>query len=256
MSDILNTTGKNEFLETVNRAGYILEERAYKVLKDLGVTTNQTYRTDKGRVEIDLILGNNNVIFVIECKKTYYDWVFTHGLKNDTNFFLTMIDEGKPSMTIDKSSNYSGDYKISKHQISVKISDDKTLEKSNNNKDVRTSDTFNKNIYQLLENFDVFLEQTPLRGRRYIIPVIVTNARLFYMQYGEESINDFGDLSNFKLEPQDKIVFNFPYIAKWQDNELARDRNFGCISEKSIFIVNIKSLREFIQRLFNSFSRT
>ena len=242
--EILNSNGKEGLIATLNKTGYMLEEKAYKLLKDFGAVQNIVFNNpDDDRIEIDLIHSKDGVFFIIECKRTEYDWIFTHGLDNKKNVEMIKIENGKLSMF----RYISGDYKITKHQIGLKVKDDGSIEKTNNKDVMQSKENFNNGVYQLLNNIDVFLEKSNVVNKKYIIPIIVTNAGLFFVEYKENQINNKGNLEDCKFFSEQSLIFNFPFIMKWQKNGLNEiSGGIGFPSIKSIFVVNISALKDFI----------
>ncbi|NNM43271.1 MAG: hypothetical protein HKM07_02890, partial [Chlamydiae bacterium] len=79
------------------------------------------------------------------------------------------------------------------------------------------------------------------------IPVIVTNAKLYSMEFSPEQIDVDGNLKDFCNYQQENYVgFNFSDSVKWDAGKQEIITESGSF-EKTVFVVNVNHLVEFIE---------
>ena len=107
-----------------------------------------------------------------------------------------------------------------------------------------------KGAEAILYNYS-YLNKVDIKNNEYIVPIIVTNANLFLMTFSYEDINNNGDLGTYK-EPEQVpyLAYNFPEIITWsKEPEIIQSTDAKSGNMKSVFIVNINKIKEFIDFL-------
>lgn len=91
-------------------------------------------------------------------------------------------------------------------------------------------------------------EDVETREAYTFMPLIVTNSPLYYLEYEEKHIDEKGDLKNYSsLKEVPYLAFNFSeYLGFNTDNGYQTDEVEKQV--KSVFIVNIKHLKDFLDR--------
>jgi len=205
------------------------------------------------RVEIDAILRLNCKTIVADAKRTEFDWIFSPSLHRPNNI-VNLIAVGKRrdhfvrTMKIDV-----GPIKIVYHDFAIGFNGDKLSRK--NGKGLMLPHSF-RPIHDAIRQVLKETKATLLEGEKYIpseyslvIPIIVTNARLLLLDYALENINSKGDLSDFSSLKEVKAVgvnyhecFGFNTEAGISSSEKEN-------IVKTVFIINIKHLKEIIEFL-------
>lgn len=273
MSEInLKPGDKEVFLNTINKQGFFLEERVFKILFN---TSNvsflkrsflpQRHNQSTGeRIEIDLVCATRKddefdkkweKNLIIECKKTYFSWVFSKSLAhpNVTNLILEDVG-GMRVKSLDNQHKFIDESRFKfcfSSDMSIMINEDNTLDLTNK-KEVRTSrQEVHEAVRQVLHNtmafrHDMDAESYEVRGKgAFFIPVIVTNARLFYLNYSEKNIDDNCNIKDYDdIKEVQGIVYNFPEVLGWANT---RDEE----AVKSVFIINQKHFKKFLDWIKN-----
>lgn len=208
------------------------------------------------RVEIDAILRLNAKTIVTDAKRTEFDWIFSPSLHRPDNI-VNLIAIGKGRKHFVKTMRMDdGPIKIVYHDFVIEFDENKLSRKRNSNKLSlpRSFRPVHDAIRQVLKETKAVL----LEGEKYIptdcsfvIPVIVTNARLLFLDYERENITPKGDLVDFSSIKEVKSVgVNFhEYLGFNTGQGLSSSENEGVV--KTIFIINIKYLKEVINFLSN-----
>lgn len=109
-------------------------------------------------------------------------------------------------------------------------------------------------IRQALNNLEAYIWKLHQKNEFQLetvtfLPIIVTNANLYSLQFNPEQIDVSSDLKDFSEHKQEKFLcFNFSDSIKYEDNKGFKEivTDFGDY-EKSVFIVNIKYVLDFIE---------
>ena len=261
---ILEAKDKEDILNEFNKRGYILEDTMIDILsnhieKSYWMSSGQigveyARRNDGERVEIDAILRLNAKTIVAEAKRTEFDWIFSPSLHRPKDIVnLIAIGKGRDhhvkTMKIDE-----GPIKIAYHDFAIEFDEDK-LYRNGKNEKLSLPHSFrpiHDAMWQVLKETKAVI----LEGEKYIpgeyslvIPIIVTNARLLFLDYHKEDIAINGDLKSFSSIKEVKSVgVNFhEYLGFNTEQGLHSSKLEGVV--KTIFIINIKYLKEVIEFL-------
>jgi len=282
---------KGDFLKLLNKEGFLLELKTQFVLDNFNYRNrvwNKTFYWNERNYEVDAIerIGNYNLI--IECKKTSYSWVFSKSVEsiNITNILsfrkekLYFVDDPvRVGSVPDDKDAFGDDYKT--YVFTTSLDKMKLVDKilavefeveynphyknsHNSFLDIQNSRTdINDAINQVLINvegvcnfFNYFNEDVNL-DNSLIVPLIITNAKLLILNFSEKNIN-----KNIDLEEKDIVYEEVGYLGvnsnkvihlpmfyplspkdKYQNNDL-----------KTVFIVNIAYLKDFIENFMNIIS--
>src|SRR3989304_2704560 len=129
---ILSEKDKTMLINTINKKGFFLEEKAYGILEQRhGLFTIRKNFIPRSynkhfdeRVEIDLVFAQDNKNLIIECKKTDFAWLFPKSLvgSNSINFMIE-YEEGMRVMTFERK-----DWRVCYSEpMPIMVGDDVTL---------------------------------------------------------------------------------------------------------------------------------
>jgi hypothetical protein len=251
-----STSEKERLINTINKKGFFLEEKAYSLLEKhknpiiptdllwknyLPKTHNIIYPQD--RVEIDLVLAKGAHHLIIECKKTDCSWVFPKSLvDSDKVNYIYEMDNGLQSLSIKDDGLKiirSEPMEIMAEEGKFIFEGDKLL-KIQKREDAQK--TIHKAVNQVLKQTGIWRwEQTSKPPYCFFLPVILTNAPLLFLDYDTSDISADSNLINYKsLTPVNCVVYNYPEILNWPNTP-----NEEPI--KSVFIVNIHYFNTFLE---------
>jgi len=269
----LETNDKKDLLKEFTKRGYLLEDKMIDILsnhieKSYGISSGQIgveygIRNGGERVEIDAILRLNCKTIVADAKRTKFDWIFSPSLHRPNNIVnLIAIGKGRnhfvKTMQID-----DGPIKIAYHDFAIEF-DENELSRKGGNK-LSTPHSF-RPIHDAMRQVLKETKAVLLEGEKYIpreyslvIPIIVTNARLLFLDYKKANITTKGDLEDFSSIKEVKAVgVNFhEYLGFNTEQGLSSSEKEGIV--KTVFIINIKYLKEtieFLSKLYPSKSFT
>ncbi|CUI18023.1 hypothetical protein PNK_2429 [Candidatus Protochlamydia naegleriophila] len=274
-------------LNLLNREGFALEDAVYEALStyryDIKLHRGDVFEgvphRDNDRIEIDLWAQSGNFVFLIESKKSEYDWIF---LQNQDSTKDVHIISG-PEKTVSARNRILNCVDcVSKQVMEVLTTDDKTsLYRQPQNQKTKNimlplrstrEDLARSAIRQALFNLEILMHDQLLndetwRGQshRIFIPVVVTNAQLFCCTYEASDINSNADLTKIVLKPITAAAFNHSEILRWghhYENNLCHIGNPAHISEirnnderfkdthnKTVFVVSKNYLVAFIDKI-------
>lgn len=237
---------KSLLIKTINKKGFILEDRTWKTLNDnfplnSGIARGSvTRKNSQERIEIDVVLVIESRHFIIECKHTDYSWIFPKPLNrsNDINLIHNYTNSG----ALNINSRSTSDFQVVYNDLCILLNKDGSVKKESKSDYAQSSyRDVHDAVRQVLKNLKVYLIDYIGNPKGYFfIPTIVTNADLYFMDYSEKDINEKGDFTNFKrLEKIPYLIYNFSEILgePFSNNEAPM---------KSIFIININHLKEAI----------
>jgi hypothetical protein len=274
-------------LNLLNREGFALEDAIYETLSayrhELKLHRGDVFEgvphRDNDRIEIDLWAQSGNFIFLLESKKSEYDWIFSQNQGTAKDVHIISGPE-KTVYTRNRILNYVGC--VSKRVVEILSTDDKTsLYRQTQNQKTKNimlpvrsarEDLVRSAIRQALFNLEILIQDQLLndetwRGQshRIFIPVVVTNAPLFCCTYDTSDMNSNADLTKFTLEPITAAAFNHSEILRWghhYKNILSHIGNPAHVSEirndderfkdthnKTVFIVSKSHLLPFIDKI-------
>lgn len=274
-------------LNLLNREGFALEDAIYETLSayrhELKLHRGDVFEgvphRDNDRVEIDLWAQSGNFVFLLESKKSEYDWIF---LQNKSIAKDVHIISG-PEKTVSTHNRILNCVDcVSKQVVEILPTDERTsLYRQTQNQKTKNivlpvrsarEDLARSAIRQALFNLEILMHDQLLndhtwRGpsHRIFIPVIVTNAPLFSCTYDASDINSNADLTKIALKPITIAAFNHSEILRWghhYENNLCHKGNPAHISEirndderfkdthnKTVFVVSKNHLLPFIDKI-------
>ena len=247
----LHSDDEKTFLDTLNKRGFILEYKTYKILQSLaGTHLKRNFILDYGekRIEIDIFFVYNKLAFIFECKRTDYTWVFAKAFeRQDILHLISAPASGLCTVTSRPTKNFI----TVENGIGMLFNDNKRLKIPNNERLAKTESNdhnLHSNIKQVLNETSAYLSHTDQQDG-LVVPVIVTNTDLFVLTFSGHHIDKKGDLqgyNNIKIVPY--LAYSFPEFLKYQRpwgiecEPLSEDHNL-----KTVFIVNINHLGEFVR---------
>lgn len=233
------------FLKTVNERGFILEVQAHEVLQNTkidSINKNPLYETIEGnQIETDALVTIGDCHFIIECKRTNYNWAFMKEKnspdyisfirRNDSDYHIKDLKFNRPA---------------SSHGFGVAINDESKNKESaikTAYKDVRD------HAKQVLAATEAYMRSHPAKAT--YIPTIITNAKLFKIDYDKEKIDENGDLGYILNQKNtNEIYYNIPQMVRNPFTNRPIVPKGGYIERhhmKSVLIVNIKNLHNLPQ---------
>lgn len=274
-------------LNLLNREGFVLEDAVYEALStyrhDIKLHRGDVFggvpHRDNDRIEIDLWAQSGNFVFLIESKKSEYDWIFLQN--HDTAKDVHIISGPEKTLSTRNRILNCVDC-VSKQVVEVLPNEDKTsLYRQTQNQKTKNimlpvrsarEDLARSAIRQALFNLEILMHDQLLndetwRGQshRIFIPVVVTNALLFCCTYDASDINSNADLTKIALKPITAAAFNHSEILRWghhYENNLSHIGNPAHVSEirndderfkdshnKTVFIVSKKHLLALIDKI-------
>jgi hypothetical protein len=281
-----NTNEQQVLLNLLNWEGFALEDAVYEALSAYrhelelhrgGVFEGAPHR-DNDRIEIDLWAQSGNFVFLLESKKSEYDWIF---LQNQSTAKDVHIISG-PQKTVSVSNRILNCVDcVSKQVVEVLPTDDKTsLYRQTQNQKTKNimlpvrsarEDLARSAIRQALFNLEILMHDQLLndgtwRGQshRIFIPVVVTNAPLLCCTYDASDINSNADLTKIALKPITAAAFNHSEILRWghhYEDTLSHignpafgmrfhdDERFKDTHNKTVFVVSKNHLLSFIDKI-------
>ncbi|MDO8623317.1 MAG: hypothetical protein Q7R52_03650 [archaeon] len=247
---ILNDENKRILLNSLNKEGFLLEDKVWKILEGvdfLGIERSKVIEHKGERVEIDFILKRGFQTFIGECKKTEYSWIFAKALERPNT--LNLIYDSKEGMEIiSKSTDF---FKTAWTEIAVNLDSDGNIERNNNSELAKIPrNNIHEKVKQALKELEAYIYNNRDIGK-FIIPIIITNSKLYYFDYTKSDINNNGDLINFQdLEEVNYLVYNFPEILRWdKGQQIVQSLSNSDHHIKTVFIVNINYLNEFLKEI-------
>ncbi|MBI2547614.1 MAG: hypothetical protein HYW23_04185 [Candidatus Aenigmarchaeota archaeon] len=257
MSELIKADQKQLLIATLNKRGFILEKKAWQILFNfrmersgiqdalLGIERNvlrgRQIEPDETS-ETDLVFHGAYYVAIIECKRTDYTWIFT----KSNNSTVNIISHGYGG--VKRRPKNLPEFTVVDSNIAVMVEGDGTLRTTNKSSDY--AQTSYKEIddyaYQLLRNLDSRLGITAghfpeeFNGKSFP-PILLTNAKLGVLEFGDSQINDKGDLTDYNN------LSEFPFFAYNKQAIMAFDQNNETDFTKTIFIVNIEHLNEFLE---------
>jgi hypothetical protein len=251
---VLSEKDKAMLINTINKKGFFLEEKAYgileqrpglpefKILMRNFLPKNYNLEFKEDRIEIDLVFVENNKNLIIECKKTDFAWIFPRSLVglNKANYMVE-YEDGMRVMSFDES-NLKVCYS---EPMEIMMNDNGTLVPDNKKEFVKTQsrqeDPIQRAVMRVLHQTKAWRwEPESRKSISFFIPVILTNAPLLFLDYNSKQIDRDSNIVDYNyLEEVGVIVYNYPEFLDWPS---AKDET----QIKSVFIVNINHFTEFL----------
>lgn len=257
MANWIDKEHKNILIETVNKRGFILEDKVWRILTSTPKIANgsfqRRFRVYDGieTAEIDAIFSSNNRTSIIECKRSQYDWIFLKNIEDPNAGVIVKWDKiGLNSINFnvpDFVSAFSG--------ICIKINSGEIVTKNKKEIETPEKDIIYDAANQVLRETELFISSADLQlfSMNTFLPVIVTNANIGIIKYSGKNINEIGDLVDCtmpeNLEPF--VLLNVPYVMRPRNIKIqaikTSSKELGYM--KSVFVVNVNCLEKFIEIL-------
>ena len=272
------------FLDLLNIDGFILEEAVREAIlqSSLGATVRAgevfegAPHREKDRVEIDLCVKINNFVFVIESKRSDFDWVFSKNI-NAPNDIHLIAGPNKEQLFVTNRTLPVVEC-VSKQIIEVLGDSSKPIlcrQQKNQKLPIRSAreEYARGAARQALFNMETLiashLSDPTWTGQaaRLFIPIVVTNARLLSASYDSPDIDREAQLTKVNFQPIQAAAFNHAEILRWgasYDKELAHvgrphdgtsfcgDNRYKGSHNKTVFIVTKDHLVAFINTLMKA----
>jgi hypothetical protein len=246
----LSDDEKTLLINTINKKGFFLEEKAYGILEQKqGLFTLRKNFIPRNynkqfneRVEVDLIFAQDHKNLIIECKKTDYSWVFPKSLVGSNNInFMVEYEDGMHIRSFD-----TKEWRVCYSEpMALMMEEDGKPIPDNKGEFVKTQprqeDPIQRTVLQVLYQTKAWRwEPESIKAISFFVPVILTNAPLFYLDYNAEQIDKNSNLENFNsLKKVKGIIYNYSEFLDWPNAKDEREI-------KSIFIINIHHFSEFL----------
>lgn len=248
-------------IDTLNKRGFILEDKTYKILlenyRNFEIEKSKPLINflDGNKTEIDLFIKTGSQILVVECKRTEYSWFFPKNTgKNDRISFIIDTDKG-----IRAKSKETNDFNVVYSDLALKLDENGKVSLKSNKITVETSyKDVNDHINQMMKAIQIYLGGLRTPDDRFLnkslIPIIVTNASLFIIEYSYEELDANGDLrTHQKISEVPYLAYNYPQILQWARSQIVGHVGTRNIEDsehlKTVFVVNIEKLKDFIDVL-------
>jgi hypothetical protein len=258
--DIVAPTEFKSLINLMNRKGFLLEDKAYKLLFSMPgvkeIKRNKVIDDEKSRIEIDIFCKINELNLIIDCKRTVYTWLFPRAIERHGSVLLPLIQDTSYALNQKVISHFSYAYS----DIAVEISQEGKLIKSNKTDVSISYKDVHDNVRQSLKETEAIFNQAIKNGgpTGLFVPIILTNAKLGIIDYSKDGIDESGNLTNFaELRPANFVVYNFPEVIKIENKKIPLNPLGPWGGEnhlKSVFIVNIQHLKEFIDQINKEYS--
>jgi len=277
-----NDTEQQILLNLINTEGFILEDAIDEVLSryshDLTIHRGEVFEKaphrENIRPEIDLWAQSGGFVFLIESKKSAFDWIFLQN--QDMPYDVHLITGPEKTVSVHNRRLNCIDF-VSKQVLEVLPVENKTTlrKQCGNNKPTNLDlpmrstreDLVRSAVRQTLFNTEILIHHQ-LRegswkgqGHRIFIPIIVTNASLFSGSYSPIDINTQADLTKITLKPIVSAAFNHSEILRWGPHyektlehigqpawgtRISDDTRFKGSHNKTVFVVNKSHIVSFI----------
>jgi len=281
-----NVTDLQLLLNLINTEGFILEDAVDEILStyshDLTIHRGEVFEKaphrENIRPEIDLWAQSGNFVFLIESKKSAFNWIFLQN--QDTPKDVHLITGPEKTISVHNRLLNCVDC-ISKQAVEVLPEENKTSlrKQEKNNKTTNLAlpirstreDLVRSAIRQALFNTEILihnqLNDNSWKGQshRIFIPIIVTNTPLFSCIYNPAAdINSQADLTKITLKKITTVAFNHSEILRWGPHyertlehigqpawgtRLTDDTRFKKSHNKTVFVVSKENLLSFINQI-------
>lgn len=289
-----NEKARKVLANTINDQGFVLEYRLFSLLgKNFSCGNpqrgNVVFFNDIRR-EFDCTLNIGYKHFIFECKSSLFDWFFIAPPEypSDLHILHHAIDAERSSLGI-CTVNSHPNWKIktcsecielafdAKDGISTRQYDKGRKKGEEYAQASAREDYLRSKIKQVLANTEAYIWKSmgldaenpdPLKTiSNTFFPVIITNANLHYLSYGENEVAEDGNLLDVSIYREVKyIAYNIAESMKYGDqlkeiNYLVNEelgnhsQKYRGSKIKSVFIVNIRFINEFINMVMGKLDK-
>lgn len=257
----LEENDKKDLIKEFNIKGYLLEDKVIEVLSN-HIESDRIHKNSIGieygirnkgeRVEIDAVVKVRGKVLIIEAKRSKYDWIFAPSLHQQTDLVNLIYISPKNGHVV-KKMKVDTDFPIKMlyHVFEAGFEGDKLFRASQNKLSLPDKRRpVHDAIRQVLkESKAALLEKGKfsIDENNFVIPIIVTNARLLSLDYSQKNINEKGDLIDFdNLKEIGAVGINFNEYFGF-NNEYGLSSAIVEEITKTVFIVNIGHLKEIVE---------
>lgn len=255
---------KNILINTVNASGAILEEQVYSILSKSrfgkGIEKSKTFIFQEERIEIDCLLSVFPLRFLFECKRSFYSFYFLRSSEYRNGGYLIQQNQGLRTIEITPQAMTKGELKTFPYCLEILENQGKFQRAKKSKVEFAPEQAERAGREEILHSF---MRQTLKNLEAYIwrlhqnkdllsqvisfMPVIVTNAKLYSMEFTPDQIDVDGNLQNFHHFQQEKYIgFNFSDSVKWDNGRQEILTESGTF-EKTVFVVNVNHVIDFIE---------
>ncbi|MFH1590842.1 MAG: hypothetical protein ABIC95_02855 [archaeon] len=253
---IIHPDDKGLFIKELNRRGFLLEDRTMKLLSEQDVLRfedrNRVTEFRGEPVETDLIFTTGHHIFIIECKRTEFSWFFSKAYERSNVINLLYDLKNGP---IRVHTRTTPDFKVAWSDVAFLFRENNRLKKTNSDSLHKSYKDVHDHVNQTLKEVEAYISEHRF-PEQIIIPLIVTNAPLYFITYSKGDIDSAGNLRDFSsIEKVPIVAFNAPKLMRWDndmqiiENDASRERDRDHM--KTVFIANISELSSTIKLLID-----
>ncbi len=255
---------KRILINTINSSGAILEEQVFALLSKCRfgneIEKNKTFTFQDERVEIDCLLSTFRLRFLFECKRSFYSFYFLRSSEYRNEGYL--IQQNQVLRTIQINPQAMGKAKLRAFPYCLEVLENQGVFQRAKKGKVEFApelaeragreEILHSFTRQTLKNLEAYIwklhqKKEFLSEFVSFFPVIVTNAKLYSMEFLPEQIDVDGNLKDFSNYKQEKYVgFNFSDSVKWKEGNQEIITDLGGF-DKTVFVVNVNHILEFIE---------
>ena len=254
--NIIHPEDKELFLRTLNHKGFLLEDKTWKILENSSflksLSRNKVIDCNGERIELDLVFVSDNHNLVIECKRTDFSWIFPKAQERSN--VLNIISDSNEGIKVKTIIN--NDFNTAWYDVAVEFKEEGRLNITNNRDNLAKTSykDIHDHIKQVLKETEAYLSCGRYLGK-LIMPVIVTNAPLYFLKYSKGDIDSNGNLIDYtNLEEVEGVVYNFAEVMRWDRGRQTIANSADSLFQdhvKSVFIVNINHLDSFLSKMLD-----
>ena len=255
---MIHADDKPILINTLNKRGILLEEKTRMIIDSLeGLDSRNSPnvmvdQTSGERIEIDASFEIGGRHFLVECKRTDNLWIFPRN--TNTSDTLNMFFSPKTANALKIKSINSPSFLTSTQSFELEQDNEGRIVTTNKDKDLgkRPQKGVHNAVRQLLKNLEAYItvNDKKLRNETLLVPIIVTNTELGFLNYSSHNLDKNGDLIDYKsIEFKPYLVFNFPQQIKGNGYIVSPVASTMGGEMKSLFIVNVNHLSEFVEKI-------
>ncbi len=255
---------KRVLINTINSSGSILEEQVFSVLSKSRfgneIEKGKAFTFQDERIEIDCLLSTFRLRFLFECKRSFYSFYFLRSTEYRNEGCLIQQNAGLRTIQINPQAMLKSKLKTFPYCLEVlenqgafqrakkgKVDFAPELAERAGREEILHG--FTRQTFKNLEAYIWKLHQKRefLSELVTFLPVIVTNAKLYSIEFKPEQIDADGDLQDFcNFQQENYLGFNFSDSVKWDVGKQEILTESGSY-EKTVFVVNVNHLLSFIE---------
>lgn len=202
---------KQILINTINSSGVILEEQLFSLLSRsrsrAEIEKGKTFTFQNERIEIDCLMSTPRLRYLFECKKSIYSFFFLRSMEYENSGYLVQQMPNLKVTTLPHQEITKGAFKVFSYCLEM-LENQGLFQRSKKNKieslpemgeRAGREDLMQGFVRQTLKNLEAYIWK--LRQQKNFcseiitfLPVIVTNAKLYSLEFKHEQIDFNGDL--------------------------------------------------------------